>query len=196
MKNSSLKNMVTLALLSAIIVLMAFTPIGFLKAGVLEITFITIPVIIGAILLSPAAGAVLGGVFGFMSFAQCFGFSYFGVQLLSINAAFTFFLCVVPRILMGFLCGLIFKGLKNAFGPKIFVFGVSSLMGALLNTLFFMTTLVFLFGKTDYIMGMRGSANVIAFVVAFVGINGIVEALVCAFAGTAVTRALYKNFGA
>ncbi len=45
------------AILAAIIILMAFTPLGYLRVGALSITFLPIPVVVGAILISPATGA-------------------------------------------------------------------------------------------------------------------------------------------
>lgn len=90
------------AILSAIIILMSFTPLGYLKVGVIEITFIMIPVAVGAILMGPATGAFLGGVFGITSFMQAvFGLSPFGVALLQINPFYLFTLAMVPRILDG-----------------------------------------------------------------------------------------------
>ena len=101
-KNVSAKTgrMVQLAILTAIILLMAFTPIGYLHFGIIEITLIMIPVIIGAIVLGPGAGAFLGGMFGLTSFIQCFGMSGFGAALLSIQPVLTFLVCMIPRILM------------------------------------------------------------------------------------------------
>lgn len=72
-----LVRLVLTALLTALIIVMAFTPLGYLKAGAIEITFITIPVIIGAVLLGPVGGLFLGAVFGITSFIQCFGMSTF-----------------------------------------------------------------------------------------------------------------------
>ena len=63
-----LVRLVLTALLTALIIVMAFTPLGYLKAGAIEITFITIPVIIGAVLLGPVGGLFLGAVFGITSF--------------------------------------------------------------------------------------------------------------------------------
>mgnify|MGYP000445815012 CR=1 FL=1 len=60
----STKYLVEMALLVAIILLMAFTPIGYIKTAGLEITLIVIPVAVGAVTLGPAAGAILGGVDG------------------------------------------------------------------------------------------------------------------------------------
>lgn len=77
MKQSKLstKYLVELALLVAVILLMAFTPIGYIKTLGLEITLIVIPVAVGAVTLGPTGGAILGGVFGVTSFIQCFGMS-------------------------------------------------------------------------------------------------------------------------
>lgn len=60
----STKYLVEMALLVAIILLMAFTPIGYIKTAGLEITLIVVPVAVGAVTLGPTAGAILGGVFG------------------------------------------------------------------------------------------------------------------------------------
>lgn len=190
MKNT--RTLVTYALLTAIIILMAFTPIGYLKAGVLEISFLTVPVIVGAIILGKNAGAFLGAVFGLTSFLQCFGMSHFGVALLAINPIMTFVLCFIPRLLMGYLCGLIFELLNKHRKNNLAAFAAASLSGALLNTILFTSSLLIMFGNTDYIQKMRGGMNLMSFVIAFVGINGLVEAIVCLLAGTAISKAVYK----
>ena len=88
-EKKSTKWLVRIGVLIAIIVLMSFTPVGYLKVGTVEITFLMIPVIIGAITLGAKSGAILGAVFGITSFIQCFGMSSFGIILLSINPVFT-----------------------------------------------------------------------------------------------------------
>ena len=49
----STKYLVEMALLVAIILLMAFTPIGYIKTAGLEITLIVVPVAVGAVTLGP-----------------------------------------------------------------------------------------------------------------------------------------------
>ena len=180
-----------LALLTAIIVLMAFTPVGFIRTPGLEITLIGIPVVVGAVLLGPSGGAILGAVFGLCSFLQCFGMSPFGAVLLGINPFWTFVVCFVPRTLMGWLSALIFKGLRKVDKTRFFSFLAACLGGALLNTILFMSALMLFFGQSEYILSMQGSMNVFAFVLAFVGVNGLIEAIVCAVVGTAISKALY-----
>ena len=150
------RRLVQMSILIAIMLILAFTPLGYLKVGAIDITFMTIPVVVGAILLGPASGAVLGGVFGLTSFIQCFGMSTFGEALLNINPFLTFLVCMVPRVLMGYLSGLIFQLLHRGGKTKILSFAVSSLSGAVLNTVFFVTMLMLLFGSSDYMMSMRG----------------------------------------
>lgn len=56
--------MVSVALMAAIVILLANTPLGMIQLPIIKATTVHIPVIIGAILLGPLAGAFLGGVFG------------------------------------------------------------------------------------------------------------------------------------
>ena len=186
------RRLVQMSILIAIMLILAFTPLGYLKVGAIDITFMTIPVVVGAILLGPASGAVLGGVFGLTSFIQCFGLSTFGEALLNINPFLTFLVCMVPRVLMGYLSGLIFQLLHRGGKTKILSFAVSSLSGAVLNTVFFVTMLMLLFGSSDYMMSMRGGIGLLSFLAAFVGINGLVEAIVAFILGTAISKALVQ----
>ncbi len=183
--------MVQLALFTAIIVLMAFTPIGYIKTFGLEITLIVVPVAIGAVTLGPTAGAVLGTVFGITSFIQCFGMSPFGAALLNINPIGTFIVCMVPRILMGWFTGLIFKAMYKF--NKTLSYVVANMAGPLLNTILFMTTLVLFFYRTDYIQGFveqTGASNAVTFVMAFIVSNSLIEIAVCFVLGTAVSKAI------
>lgn len=185
--------MVELAVLIAIILIMAFTPIGYIRTLGLEITLIVVPVAVGAVTLGPMAGLILGTIFGITSFIQCFGMSAFGVMLLSINPVFTFIVCVPTRMLMGWLTGLIFQGLRKGSATKKIACPVSCLASPLLNTLFFMGAICILFYQTDYIQSLVtsfGASNALAFVIAFVGFNGLVEALASFIAGTAIAQAL------
>ncbi len=171
--NDRLYNMILLALFSAIIVVMSFTPLGYLKIAILEPTLLMVPVAIGAILLGPVAGAILGGVFGITSFIQCFGMSTLGVALLAINPVFTFIVCIVPRVIEGVVCALMVKVLSKT--PKLVNYSVSAFACALANTVFFMGFLMLFFGGSDYILEMQGGRGFFEFIAWFVGIQGVVE---------------------
>lgn len=188
--------MVQMALLTAIILLLAFTPIGFIKlpAG-LSITIIGVPVIIGAITLGPAGGAVLGAVFGLSSFAQAFGLERFGTTLFHINPIGTFVTCMIPRVLMGWLTGLIFQALKRIDRTRFISYLITSLAGSLLNTVLFMTSLmIFFYNNADFQNLIKGlnAANVFILAVLMVGVNAIAEVIVCGILGTAIAKPLEK----
>lgn len=195
LSHEKLITMAETALLSAVIIVMAFTPLGYLKTAGVEITFIMIPVVIGAATIGPSAGAFLGGVFGVTSFMQCFGMSPFGTTLMGINPVLTFIVCIVTRILAGFIAGLLFKAISKIGKEKLGA-TVASLAGPLLNTFFFMLSIVLFFSKTDYIIGIMdalGAKNIIHFVALFVGVQGLIEAGVCFVVGTAVSLAVLRS---
>lgn len=196
-KKLSTKTLVEMALLIAVILLMAFTPIGYIKTVGLEITLIVVPVAVGAVTLGPAAGAILGAVFGITSFIQCFGMSPFGAILLGINPIYAFIVCFIPRLLTGWLTGLFYRAMKKAYPMRKLSVVLANLCCPLLNTLFFMSALVAFYYNTDYIQGMvttMGAVSAVGFVVAFVGINGLIEAIVCFILGSGVSKALQAAF--
>ncbi|MEA4889177.1 MAG: ECF transporter S component [Clostridiaceae bacterium] len=180
--------MVQTAILAAILILMAFTPLGYLKIGTISITFLTVPVVIGAILLGPSCGAVLGGVFGITSFIQCFGMDVFGTTLMGINPLFTFLMCMVPRILMGLFVGLIFRALVKFNKTMTWSLALASLSGAVINTGLFIGALLLFFGNSDYLQGFGD--NLLAILGVLITVNALVEAVGCMIVGTAVTKAL------
>lgn len=178
------------AILTALIVLMAFTPIGYLPLGPVKMTFIMVPVAVGAITLGEKAGAFLGLVFGITSFAQCFGLDLFGTTLLGINPIYTFIMCIIPRVLMGYLCGVIYKVVARK--KKKFAVVFASFMTPVLNTVFFMTLLLLFFGESDYILEIRNGAELLPFLVTFVGLNGVMEIVTTTIIAPPVASAVKK----
>ena len=182
MKKQNTTFLVRLALLVAIELVFAYTPLGYIRTAGLEITFLMIPVVLGAVLLGPGAGAFLGGVFGLTSFGTCFGTSAFGAALLAINPVGTFLTCVVARVLAGWLCGVCYRALTKGRRAGGAMLWASTLLGSLLNTVFFMGGLVLFFYSSEYIQSISsalGAANPFTFVVLFVGLQGLLEAAVC-----------------
>ena len=142
-----------LGLITGILLLMAYTPLGYLNIGPLAITFNIIPVAIAAIVLGPAGGAFAGSVFGLTSFLQCIGVggsSAMGVLLFDINPFLAFVQRFVPRLLDGLLLGFLFKGVRKS-GNIYLSCAVTGFCSAFFNTAFFMLALVLLFGNTEYL---------------------------------------------
>ena len=196
MKNKKFgtRQMVTTAMLCAILLIMSFTPLGYLNIGPLAISFNMIPVAIGAIALGPVGGMILGAMFGFTSFLQCLGIggtSAMGVILFDINPFLAFVQRFLPRLLAGLLAGLIYQWVKKISNNTVACF-VTGFAAALLNTVLFMSALVLLFGNTEYVQGLMGGRNVILFVCAFVGINAVVEMIAASMIVGVVGKVLYK----
>ena len=192
MKNKHLLAMVKLAMLVALLMIFCFTSIGFLKIGIVEITFNMIPVVIGAIVIGPAAGAFLGALFGAASFWQCFGQSTFGTLLFGVNPFFTVLICFVPRILAGLIPGLIFRAMTKK-KDNIAAYFVSAAVGSLTNTVLFVGGFCLLFKDTMLGMASDNGLSPLAFIATAFLLNAAVELVantaIVAAASKAVTKA-------
>ena len=107
---------------------------------------------------------------------------------MGINPIFTFITCMIPRILAGFIPGVVFKVMDRLNAPKTASVVVASVLAPLLNTILFIGSILAFFGNTDYIKAF--GENVWAIIVVLVGFNGIVEAFVGFVVGAGVSRAL------
>ena len=187
MKNKSLIKMVETALLGALIMVLSLTPIGYLRVGALSITFVTIPVAVGAVVIGKGAGAILGLIFGITSFVQCFGTDPFGTLLMGINPFLTFVLCVVTRVMMGFLVGLIFELMMKSPKKEPLKTAIANLCAPLLNSLLFLGLLFIMFGNVEY-----EGALIKVIITTVMILNVPLEAAVTTVIGTAVCVALRK----
>ena len=192
-KSMDVRALAILGLMTALLILFSFTPIGTIPIGPLSITLNVIPIAMAAIALGPVGGLAMGCVFGLLSFLQCIGVgipSGMGAVLFSIDPFLAFIQRFIPRALDGFLVGLIFKALAKKPGPRPACF-IAGFCSAFLNTAFFMSALVLLFGQTEYVQGLMKGRSFLVFVCAFVGINAVVEMVVCTVISGFVGVALY-----
>lgn len=124
MKNEKTYELVLMALFTAIIVIMAFTPLGYIPLVVINATIIHIPVILGALFLGPKKGAFLGFVFGFTSFINntfkavtpsAFVFSpVLAANVVGVSGVFkSLYICFIPRILVGVIPYFVYLGLRK-----------------------------------------------------------------------------------
>ena len=103
-----------LALLVAVLLVMNYTPLGYLQVGPLSMSLLTIPVAIGAMTLGPVAGAILGGVFGTTSFVSALRTpSVMSAAMLQASPVGTFITCFVARVLVGLCAGWVYIGIKK-----------------------------------------------------------------------------------
>lgn len=194
--NQDLRTLTRLALLVAIELVMKAVGLGSVPMGPLYMSFLTLPIAVGAITMGPMAGAVLGGVFGAVSFYDAvIGASAMTGALFQVSPLHTFILCVGMRMLMGLLVGLIFQGLKKADHKGTWSYFVSSMAAPGLNTLLFMGYIVLAFYNCDYVQSLvanKGASNPFMFVVLLVGVQGVAEFLVSGILGGIVARAVHK----
>ncbi len=191
------RTLTQLALLLALVLIMSYTPLGYLPVGPLSLSLLSIPVAIGAMLMGPLAGAVLGGAFGLTSFFSAMrGGSLLGTAMFAASPAGTFVTCFVARLLMGALCGVVFNLARRLWpdNDKLCC-AIGGLAAPLLNTVFFMGFLVALFYNIDYVQQLvaaMGAANPLMFVVGMVGVQGLIEAVLGCVVSAAVTVPVRK----
>lgn len=141
MSNTSKKTvqMTQLALLIALLTVLGLTPLGFIQIPPIAITLMHIPVIIGAIVLGPTYGSILGLAFGILSMVRAtmtgvspadLAFSPFasGVPIQSI------LMSVVPRVLLGLIAGFLYQWLSDKIKNRSVVIGISAGVATLVHT--------------------------------------------------------------
>ncbi len=189
--NPTVVEMTMTAFLAALIILMTFTPIGYIPIGPVKMTLITLPVAVGSIVLGWRSGLILGSVFGLTSFYTCFGMDYVGVGLMSINPLLTFLMCFVPRILCGFLPAMIYKWItKDGIKRTLLGIPVAGASVAIINTVLFLSSMWLFFGNSlSDVVGVSID-NIFALFALFAGTNGLIEIAVNIVVGTAICKPL------
>ena len=198
-KTFDIRTMTQLALLTAITLVLAYTPIGYLPLGPFNVSFLSVPVCIGAVVMGPGVGAFLGLVFGLTSFGNALsGGSVMGVALMAVSPVGYFVQSVVGRVLMGLCTGLIFRAVRKLDKRGVVSYVVGAVSAPLLNTVFYMGLMCLIFYNCDYVQNMvatTGAANPILFVLAVVGVQGLVEVVVCGVIGCIISKAVDAALG-
>ncbi|MBR3906268.1 MAG: ECF transporter S component [Clostridia bacterium] len=193
MKNR--KKTFEIALLGLLLALeFVFAYVKIPMASGLCFTFYMVPVAIAAFAMGIRGGAIVGGIFGLLSFSTCFGWfggDAFGALLLNMNPFYTFVLCVVTRVMVGALAAAIHKLISKWVDVRI-CYMITGFLTALLNTILFMSALVLLFGNTAEVQGMVGGKSFLLFIVTSVGINSVIEIVISTVLTGAVGTALKK----
>jgi Predicted membrane protein len=196
------KKLVIFSMFSAIIFLLAFTPVGFINLGFIKATIIHIPVIIGSIILGAKMGAWLGFMFGMTSLINntlspaisSFVFSPLIPIPGSTNGSlWALLICFVPRILVGVLPWFIYH-----FGQRLIkeqtnfiALTIAGALGSMTNTLLVMHLIYFLF-KDEYALARDVAQNAVYSVITTIIVsNGIPEAIVSGILTTAICKVLF-----
>ena len=197
MKSKKTQYMTSMALFLAIEIILVVTPLGYIPIGPLNATTMHIPVIIAGIILGKKAGAELGFVFGLTSMIKAtiqpgitsFCFSPF-VTIGTISGNYkSLLIAFVPRILLGYLAGLIFEIMKNKGHENSGVLACA-LVGALTNTVLVLSGIYVFFGNAYASSLNVAYSGLIGLLLGVVTTNGILEAILAAVVSLAVYKAM------
>ena len=196
-KKFNTKLLAQIALLIAIELVMRLLGLGSVPIGPLNMSFLTLPIAVGAMLIGPTAGLILGAVFGITSLWDAIsGRSAMTNFFFQFSPVSTIILCVGMRILMGVCCAYVFKLVsKLDRDEKTWSYFVGALSAPLLNTLFFMGYIVLFFYNTEFVqnlVALKGAVNPIHFVIVLVGVQGLIEAVSVAILGGILAKVLSK----
>ena len=203
MKNNKEKKgtrwMVSVALMAAIIIVLANTPLGMIQLPIIKATTVHIPVIIGAVLFGPLAGAILGGVFGICSLVSntmaptllSFAFSPFLASNLA-GVLKALWISVGCRILIGVAAGglwILFRKIKlNTY----VALAIAGFAGSMVNTIMVMGSIYFLLAQQYAEAKEVAVTAVFGLIMGTVTASGIPEALAAAVLVAVIGKVLMR----
>jgi len=197
-KKPDTRYMATLAMLCGVLLVMGMTGIGFIPLPVIKATTMHIPVILGAILLGPGAGAALGGIFGLCSIwantttpgLLSFAFSPFMTTEGLLGVAKSLWIALGCRILFGLVAGLLWKLIKKIAKEDYIALPVTAVTATLCHTIFVMGSIYLLLAQ-QYAAAKNVAINaVFGLIMGTVTASGIPEAIVAAILVTVIGKAL------
>lgn len=194
--------MVSVALMAAIVIVLANTPLGMIQLPVIKATTVHIPVILGAILLGPSAGAILGGVFGICSLVSntmaptllSFAFSPFMSTTGIPGALKAIWISVGCRVLIGLASGWLWKLLERLKVNQSISLLLTGFVGSMVNTVTVMGSIYFLFAQQYAQAREVGVTAVWGLIMGTVTAAGIPEAITAAVLVIALGKVLIRVF--
>ena len=197
-KKMDTRYMATLAMFCGILLVMGATGIGFIPLPVIKATTMHIPVILGAILLGPAAGAVLGGVFGLCSIwanttspgLLAFAFSPFMTTEGLPGVLKSLWIALGCRILLGVIAGWLWRGLKKVLKQDYLALPVTAAVSTICHTILVMGSIYLLLAQQYAQAKNVAITAVFGLVMGTVTASGIPEAIIAEVLVTVIGKAL------
>ena len=183
-KHTSVVRLTSLALLAALIVVLQTVASG-IKIGPVPISLTLVPIVVGAILFGPGAGAFLGGVFGVVCLiAGIAGTDQFTNLLWVANPFWLTVVCVGKAVLCGWVAELVYRALEKR---QTLGCIIASICAPIVNTGVFAIGMLTVFKSIlqDY---AGGTDIVYYFFVFFIGVNFLVEFGVNTILSAAIAR--------
>ncbi len=202
----NMQDTILLCLFIAIILVLAFTPLGMIQLPLIKATILHVPVIIGSVLFGPKKGAVLGFLFGLCSFvsntftptALSFAFSpLIPAPGTDSGSWWALVVCFIPRILVGILPWYVFQLLRLPFKKENYQLRtiqliITGAVGAFINTAFVMGLIFVLFRDAYAALKGVGVDAVLGLIMGVVAANGVPEAIAAAVLTGAVCLPMQK----
>ncbi|MEQ2442297.1 ECF transporter S component [Pseudoflavonifractor sp. CLA-AP-H29] len=191
------KWMAGVAMMAAIVVLLANTPLGMIPLVITKATTVHIPVILGAILFGPLAGGILGGVFGICSVIintftpalTSFAFSPFMSTTGLPGAVKALWVAVGCRVLIGVASGWLWRALSRTNMNSWTALSIVGFAGSMVNTVTVMGSIFLLFTQ-QYAQAKAVALEAVSgLILTTVVVNGIPEAIVA----TVLVAVIGKN---
>ena len=194
--------MVSVALMAAIIIVLANTPLGMIQLPVIKATTVHIPVIIGAILLGPMAGGILGAVFGVCSLISntmaptllSFAFSPFMSTTGIPGALKAIWISVGCRILIGVAAGWLWQLLCKIKLNQLIALPIVGFVGSMVNTVTVMGSIYLLFAQQYADAREVGITAVWGLIMGTITASGVPEAIAASLLVLALGTVLLNVF--
>ena len=192
----------SVALMAASVILLANTPLGMIQLPIIKATTVHIPVIIGAILLGPAAGAILGCVFGVCSMISntmaptllSFAFSPFMSMSGIVGALKALWISVGCRMMIGVVAGWLWIFLKKMNVNQFLALPIVGFIGSMTNTVFVMGSIYVLLAG-EYAAARTVAVDAVwGLIMGTVLASGIPEAIAAAVLVVVIGRVMLSVF--
>lgn len=190
----------SVALMAAVVILLANTPLGMIQLPIIKATTVHIPVILGAILLGPTAGAILGAVFGICSLISntmaptllSFAFSPFMSMTGISGAVKAVWISVGCRMMIGVISGWFWILVKKCNMNHFIALPLTGFLGSMVNTVFVMGSIYVLLAGEYAEARNVGVEAVFGLVMGTVTASGIPEAIAAAILVAVIGKVLLK----
>jgi len=188
-KNKTFR-IVILGMLSAIIIIQTTIPfLGYIPMGPLSLTIIQVTVIIAAIVLGMKDGAIVGGVWGMITFIRAF------VAPTSPIAPLIFtnpLVSVLPRILIGVVAAYVFHRMLSGKLNETVRMSIAGVLGSLTNTILVLG-LIYLLYREPYANFLKmDMEQLLPALLTIVATNGITEAILSGVLAPIISKPLLK----
>lgn len=197
-KKMDTRYMAMLAMLCGVQLVMGMTGIGFIPLPVIKATTMHIPVILGAILLGPGAGAMLGALFGLCSIwantttpgLLSFAFSPFMTTEGLVGVVKSLWISLGCRVLFGLIAGWLWKLSRKLLKQEYIALPVTAAVSTICHTLLVMGSIYVLLASQYAAAKNVAVSAVFGLVMGTVTASGIPEAIIAAILVTVLGKTL------